>query len=66
MSSRPASSRKTLGNLCGFSGWGRDTDLNMGKRVEADSGLEHFSKDPCAFLSGRRFETSQECRGDWK
>ena len=41
-------------NLCVDSGRGRDIDLNMNKRDEADSGLEHFSGDPCVvfFLVG--------------
>ena len=42
-----ASGREELcGNLCADCGRGLDIDLNMSKRDEADSGLEHFSGDP--------------------
>ena len=47
---------------------GRDVDLNLSKRVEADSGLEHFSGDPCAVFGrnvGLNFCTRVEVTGNW-
>ena len=49
---------KLSGNLCADSGWGRDIDLNMSKRDEADSGLDRvlyqrtavFNQLPCPSL----------------
>ena len=46
-----ASGREKLsGLLCADSGRVWDIDLNMSKRDEADSGLEHFLGDPCVIF----------------
>ena len=54
---------KISGHLCANSGRGRDIELNMSKRVEADSGLD-VSGDPCTVFG--QVEPEHTCRCDWK